>query len=111
MNRCINCWSCKTCKDHDQIELTSTKEEVEQDIINHSVNVDLSSRQTIASLPLLHNPTIKLCSNKNKAIKVYNQHLKKLNNHSSDKEQVIKSEKILDTSILLVTCQIILKQC
>ena len=41
--RCINCRACKTCKDHDQIEMTSTKEEIEQNIINESVHVDLIS--------------------------------------------------------------------
>ena len=95
MYRCINCRSCKTCKDHDQIELTSIKEEVEQDLINQSVVVDFTNRQTTAKLPLLHNPTIKLCPNKYKAIKVYNQQVKKLNNNPDDKEQIINSEKKL----------------
>ena len=59
------------------------------------MNVDLTNHQTIAKLPLLHNPKIKLCPSKNKTIEVYNQQLKKLNNHPSDREQVIKSEKKL----------------
>ena len=30
----INCRTCKTCKDHDQIQMTSIKEEIYQDMIN-----------------------------------------------------------------------------
>ena len=69
--------TCKTCKDHDQIEVTSIKEEVELDMINQSVNVDLKQHQTIAKLPLMHDPAIKLYPYKTKALKVYNQQLKK----------------------------------
>ena len=60
MYRCINFRSCKTCKNQDQIELTSIRQEAEQDIMNHSLNADLTNHQTIAKLLLLHNPTIKL---------------------------------------------------
>ena len=77
MYLCINCCACKTCKDHGQIEMTSIKEEVEQDMINQPVYVDLKQRQTIANLPSMHDPAIKLYPNKTKALKVYNQQLKK----------------------------------
>ena len=93
--RCFKCRSCKTCNNHEQIELTSIKEEVEQDLINQSVYVDIENRNTIAKLPLLHDPAVKLHPNKNIALKVYNQQLKKLNNHPEDKEQVITSERKL----------------
>ena len=59
--RCINYQSCKTCKYHDQIELTYIREQAEQNIINQSVNVDLTNRKTTSKLLLLHNLTIKLC--------------------------------------------------
>ena len=36
--QCINCGACKRCKNHDQIEMTSIKKEVEQDMINESVS-------------------------------------------------------------------------
>ena len=93
--RCINCCACKTCKDHDQIEMKSIKEEIEQDMINQSVHVDLKQRQTIANLTLMHDSAIKLYRNKTKALKVYNQQLKKLSKQPQDKEQVIQSEKKL----------------
>ena len=75
--------------------MTSIKEEIEQDMINQSVHVDLKQLQIIANLPLRHEPAIKLYPNKTKALKVYNQQLKKLSKQPQDKEQVIQSKKIL----------------
>ena len=34
--RCVNCRNCKDCKINDKTEITSIREEVEQDIINKS---------------------------------------------------------------------------
>ena len=84
--RCINCHACKTCKDHDQIKMTSIKEEIEQEMINQSVHVDLKQCQKIINLPLIYDPAIKLYPNKTKALKVYNQQLKKLCKQPQDKE-------------------------
>ena len=105
--RYINCHAYKTCKDHDQIETASIKEEVEQDMINQSVHVDLKQRQTIANLPLIHDPAIKLHPNKTKALKVYNQQLKKLNKQPQDIEQIIQSRKNLqDLGRVKFTCNL-----
>jgi len=93
MYRCINCRNCKDCKDHDSIEAISTREEVEQYIINQSVVVNIKERTSSAKLPLLHNPEIKLADNKDKALKVYNQQVRKLNKAPMDKQDVIKSEQ------------------
>ena len=81
-------------------------------MINQSVHVDLKQRQTIANLPLIHDPAIKLHPNKTKALKVYNQQLKKLNKQPQDIEQIIQSKKNLQElglSNLLVTCQSIIR--
>ena len=43
----------------------------------------------------MHDPEIKLCPNKSKATKVYNQQTNKLKNHQDDKDQIIQSEKKL----------------
>ena len=40
-DRCLKCRNCSICKNHDQIEEISIREEVEQDVINQSVKVDL----------------------------------------------------------------------
>ena len=62
-------------------------------MINRSVHVDLKQCQTIGNLPLMHDPAIKFYPNKTKALKVYNQQLKKLSKQPQAKEQVIQSEK------------------
>ena len=46
----------KTCKEHEQTEIMSIKEEVEQDVINKSVSVDIKKKITIAVLPFIFNP-------------------------------------------------------
>ena len=88
----IKCRSCKPCKEHEQTELMSVKVEVEQNVIDKLVKVDLESRRTIASVPLLHNPAVKLAHNKNEARQIYNQKIKKLNQNPKDKKDVIESE-------------------
>ena len=47
---------------------------------------------TTAKLPFLHDPVIKLAPNKDKALVVYKNQLKKLSKNSQDKEDVIRSE-------------------
>ena len=76
-------------------------------MINQSVHVDLKQRQTIANLPLIHDPAIKLHPNKTKALKVYNQQLKKLNKQPQDIEQIIQSRKNLqDLGRVKFTCNL-----
>ena len=77
--RCVNCSECKACKNHQEIEAISIKEEVEQSIINSSMKVDVKNHITTASLPFIRDPAAKLAPNKTKAMKVYKQQLKKLN--------------------------------
>ena len=73
----------------------SIKEEVEQDVINKSVKVDVASQRTTASLPLMNNPSITLAHNKERALKVYDQQIRKLNQNTDDKKDVIESEEKL----------------
>lgn len=48
-------------------------------------------------LPLIDNPTMKLCPNRHIALKVYYQQLKRLGQHTYDKHDVIKSEANLQS--------------
>ena len=93
--RCSICRNCKVCKEHSTDEIMSVKEEVEQDVINKSVKVDVASQRPTASLPLKNNPSIKLAHNKEQVLKVYNQQIKKLNQNTDDKKDVIESEEKL----------------
>ena len=77
--------------------MMSIKEEIEQ--IEHfsSVKVNREKIITTASLPLMHNSVIKLAHNKDIALKVYNQQVKKLNKNPKDKADAIESEARLQT--------------
>ena len=93
--KCPDCRVCKKCKYHEHIEATSIKEEVEQNDVIKSVNVDTEKQEATASLPLLGDPAIKLAPNSQKALKTYNQQLKILNRNPEDKKAFIESEQKL----------------
>ena len=77
--RCSNCRNRKACKENSPADMMSLKEEVEEDVIKKSVTVDTDRRITTALLPLMFNPLHKLAPNKDKALRIYNQQVKKLN--------------------------------
>ena len=96
--RCMKCRNCKTCKESDHHQEISIKEEAEQEIINASITFDSITNTVTAKLPLIQDPS-RLTPNKNIAMKVYNQQLRKLNkeeNHQ-DKLDIITSERKLET--------------
>ena len=93
--RCSIWRNCKVCKEHSTDEIMSVKEEVKQDVINKSAKLDVASQRATASLPLMNNPSIKIAHNKERALKVYNQQIKKLNQNTDDKKDVIESEEKL----------------
>ena len=92
--RCPQCRSCKACKHESTNDIISIKEEVEQSLINSSVKIDLDKSIATASLPFTCDPSTRLANNKDKAMKVYLQQLKKLNHPSNvnDKEDILESE-------------------
>jgi len=93
--RCIKCRSCQDCKHHDITESISIQEEVEQNLIDNSIIVDIKNHQSVASLPLIYDPIIKLNPNKTRALKVYQQQANKLSKFPNDKQDVIASERKL----------------
>ena len=93
--RCIKCRVCQDCKNHDSTEAISIREEVENDIIKRSVRFDQDNQKTIAKLPLIADPAIRLSPNAGIARKVYDSVVKRLNKNPTDKASVIKAEKKL----------------
>jgi len=91
--RCPKCRECKDCK-HDINETISIKEEVEQTIINKSVTIDFDNGITKALLPFTADPTKRLSNNREKAMKVFQQQIRKLNNpkNHKDKQDILDSE-------------------
>ena len=93
--RCVKCRSCKECKNAEHTEARSIREEVEEVVIARSVTIDLANRQSIAKLPLMYDPVLRLMPNKHQAIKIYHQQVRKLNKNQKEKEEVLKSERKL----------------
>ena len=93
--RCVNCRNCSTCKNQPPDETMSIREEVEQDLINRSVQVDVSKCTTIANLPLMYDPLVSLAPNRDVALRVYLQQTKRLQKHEDDKRDILKSEQKL----------------
>ena len=93
--RCISCRDCKDCLNNEHSENISIREEVDQDLLDKSVQVNTGNRCTTAKLPFIHNPMVKLSNNKNIALKIYNQQLRKLNKNLQDIADVVISENKL----------------
>ena len=62
--RFVYCRDCSDCKKNEQIQCISIQEEIEQDIIDSSVQVHIGKGVTTARLPFLENPLIKLNPNR-----------------------------------------------
>ena len=82
-NKHIKCRGCSNCKENESIEAVCTKEEVEQHLINQSVHVDVESRESWATLPLLRNPKMQLMG--------FVAYVKNLN---EDQQQMLKNNII-----------------
>ena len=92
---CISSRDCKDCVNNEHIENIIIREEVEQDLIDNSVQVNIGNGCTTAKLPFIHNPMVKLSNNKDIALKIYSQQLRKLNKNLQDKADVTTSENKL----------------
>ena len=58
------------CKEHNKSETLSLREKKKEDVINNSADVDNKNKVTMASFPLMQNPSIKLAPNKDKALQM-----------------------------------------
>lgn len=76
-------------------EEVSIKEEVEQHLIDSSMKIDPQTNTITATLPFIADPITHLSPNKDIALKIYYQQLRKLNNAPSDKADIIASESKL----------------
>ena len=93
--RCVDCRDCVKCKNGGRVDAVSIQEEVEQALIDRSVEVDADKCRTTAVLPFVVNPDSRLGPSEPGALKVFRAQLKKLNSESNDKIAVLDSEKKL----------------
>ena len=90
--RRVDCRDCPECKKCPRLDSVSIQEEVEQSLIDRSVNVDIDRGVTTAVLPFVINPDLKLIPNGSLALKIYKGQAKKLTSKPEDRLAVIESE-------------------
>ena len=93
--RCVDCRDCRKCKNSMRFDAVSIQEEVEQAMIERSIEVDLEENVTRAKLPFLVDPDTRLVPNEYDALRVFKRQAKMLNLKPRDKEAVIEFEKKL----------------
>ena len=94
--RCVECRACVKCKTSGRIDAISLQDEIEQGIIERSVDVDPVDGVTTARLPfVVDDPDSRLAPNEFEALKVYKGQVRKLNENLDDKMSVIESERKL----------------
>ena len=93
--RCPRCRGCQDCKMNKDIELMSVEEEVEQHLIESCVKVNLEEGYTVAKLPFICDPALKLAPNMWSARKIYDSQLRKLNANPKNKLDVLDAERKL----------------
>ena len=91
--RCTKCRNCPDCKTNEQIEHISIQEEMEQHIIDQSVTVDKRNCRTVVKLPFIKDPVHRLSPNKHIARKIYDGQVRKLEQCTMDRNDVIQSDR------------------
>ena len=89
--RCVRCRGCPNCKKSARVDCISIKEEVEQELIDNSVNVKVDDGYTEAKLPFICDPNTHLRPNRHLAEKIYSLQVKKLNKDPKNREDVIRA--------------------
>ena len=75
--RCIKCRDCISCKNADQSEKISLREEQEMHLISQSVHLDWDRRKIVCSLPLRGKERDFLSTNRDRALAVLDQQCRK----------------------------------
>ena len=93
--RCVACRNCSRCRNGDELEKTSLKEENEQYLIESSVTLDVENSSLVAKLPFIEDPNLKLKPNRYVAEKILESQLKIINKSDQMKEDTLKSHNKL----------------
>jgi hypothetical protein len=93
--RCVRCRNCQQCRQGEQLEMVSLKEEVEQLIIEDSVEFLPDEGKLQAHLPFIQPPAENLFPNRRIAEKVLESQLKQTTVNEQKRLDVIKSHEKL----------------
>ena len=92
--RCPDCRQCADCKKGPRIDEITIEEEVEQFVIDNCVEVDIQNGYSISKLPFIKDPDVRLKPNDRLARKIYSSQAQNLAKRPTDREAVIKAEKV-----------------
>ena len=94
--RCIKCRRCNPCKDGENLEETSLKEEQENYQIKNCISYD-KTKVVMTELPFIRDPNTNLTENKNVAIKILESQVKLAAKDNDVREEILKSfQKLVD---------------
>ena len=88
--RCVKCRSCADCKKGDILEKVSLKEEVEQFLIESSVELDVERKKLVTKLPFIKSPTEYLSDNSFIADRIFKSQLKLIEKTPEMRSDVLK---------------------
>ena len=89
--RCVRCRSCADCRNADESDKISLRQEQELQQCMDSVQLDKENKKIIVSLPLRGEEREFLVSNKDMAEQILNQQCKKYSSDSETKEMILKA--------------------
>lgn len=93
--RCVSCRNCAKCRQGDELERISLKEEVEQSLIEGSVSLNIQEKRIDARLPFIEDPLQKIRPNRYQAEKVLESQLRNISKSEDMKQDVLQSHKKL----------------
>ena len=95
--RCPKCRNCHDCRNANETERISVREEIEDQAIKDSINIDFKKKRITAKLPLRGDENKLLSNNRKSALKVLEGQCTKFQNDQETKDLVIKAfNKLLD---------------
>ena len=93
--RCVRCRDCQQCKNADQTEKISLREEAEMVEIRNSVKLDLENKKIQCTLPLRGKEEDFLSPNRDRCVKVLDQQCHKYFNDDKTRESIENAFKKL----------------
>ena len=95
--RCIKCRDCVDCRNAEESEKVSLREEAEMHMVRQSVHLDLENKKIVCSLPLRGREQDFLATNRDRALKVLDQQCRKYAKDDETKSVAIKAfNKLFD---------------
>ena len=101
--RCVKCRNCSDCRNADQTEKVSLRQDAEDEMIQESVKIDYNKKQIMATLPLRGREEDFVASNRDRAMCVLNQQCRKFQGKEEDKKLVKKAfKKLFDRGYMVL---------